>query len=79
MEALVNDASRDIDVMKGCFADLKKAVSTNASDEMKKNCSDELAKAVSNYDAQMKTIKKNMPAPEGKSKAKPKNKGKPQQ
>ena len=64
--------------MKGCFADLKKAVSNNEADETKKRYSAELARAVTSYDQQMKTIRKNIPSnTEGKAKAgKPKAKGK---
>ena len=63
--------------MKGAYAALKEAVATGASDEKKLGLCADLTQAVQNFDAKMKTVRKNLPSPaDANPKAKAKGKAK---
>ena len=72
--ALKKDAEPVISELKVAYNDLREAISKNHLDADKKKCLAILTDTVKRYDAKMKSIRKAMPAPEGKSKAKAKAK-----
>ena len=80
VDALVGDSDVVIQELKAAYGLLKESIARGDGDTTKKPLADDLLQAMKNYDSQMKTVRKAMPAPDmqpdGKAKAKAKARSK---